>query len=335
VVGRALLPDPRGRFASVGDMQKDLAAAVGAPDAVPRTPMPKTMPIVGRITRRTSGKSFNVAAAAGLSGEEARWLVQKDKLDFGPFSLQQVIAQIQSGAFRGDNLIVDMDSGARQKIKDNPQLSEIARESERRLEQTRRAQAEHAHEHVERKKSRLFTFVIGGAVIALAVGAGFFIRNLKNAQNAELASRAEEEGIDAFIKNFKVEVSSKKRATTRRAGRGGGDKDDPFNSVTNLGDVSQGGADEILDEGRIQSVMGANYRKLVPCLMEERRRNPGLSDIDLEFAVQGSGRVSAVKVNGQRNGSLPSCVLGRMQSFSFPKFNGSKTIASWSMSMGH
>src|SRR5205814_1520672 len=98
--------------------------------------------------------------------------------------------------------------------------------------------------------------------------------------------------------------------------------------------VSQGGGEEILDEGRIQSVMGANYRKLVPCLMEERRRNPGLSDIDLEFAVLGSGRVSAVRVNGQRNGALPSCVLGRMQSFSFPKYNGSKTIASWSMSMG-
>ena len=34
-------------------------------------------------------------------------------------------------------------------------------------------------------------------------------------------------------------------------------------------------------------------------------------------------------------GALPGCMLSRMQSFNFPKFNGNKTIASWSMSMGH
>src|SRR6185369_923510 len=170
--------------------------------------------------------AFNVAAASGLSQEEARWLVQKDKLDFGPYSLQQVIAQIQSGQFRGDSLIVDMDSGARQKIKDHPQLGDIARNSERRLEQARRAQAEHATEHVERKKSRVFTFVIGAAVIGLAVGGGFFLRNLKAAREAELGSRADEAGVDAFIKQFKLEVSNSKKPTTRRAGRGGGgDKD--------------------------------------------------------------------------------------------------------------
>ena len=39
---------------------------------------------------------------------------------------------------------------------------------------------------------------------------------------------------------------------------------------------------------------------------------------------------SAVKVNGQKGG-FASCVMSRMPTF--PKFNGSKTIASWSMSM--
>ena len=34
-----------------------------------------------------------------------------------------------------------------------------------------------------------------------------------------------------------------------------------------------------------------------------------------------------------RNGAFPACVLGRMQSFPFPSFNGKKTGASWSLSM--
>ena len=60
----------------------------------------------------------------------------------------------------------------------------------------------------------------------------------------------------------------------------------------------------------------------------------GAREIAMDFVVRGNGKVSAVKVNGQRSGALPGCILGRMQSFNFPKFNGSKTIASWSMSMG-
>ena len=77
--------------------------------------------------------------------------------------------------------------------------------------------------------------------------------------------------------------------------------------------------------------MMKHYRGLVPCLMQERQRNPGVSEMSVDFVVRGTGKVSAVKVNGQKGGSFANCVLGRMPTF--PKFNGNKTIASWSMSM--
>ena len=89
----------------------------------------------------------------------------------------------------------------------------------------------------------------------------------------------------------------------------------------------------MLSEGDIQQVMMGNYRKLIPCIMEEKRRSPGTTDFEMDFVVLGSGKVSKVRVNGQQNGALAGCVLGRMQSFSFRKFNGAKSIASWSMSI--
>ena len=101
----------------------------------------------------------------------------------------------------------------------------------------------------------------------------------------------------------------------------------------NIGDVTKSGGEDTLDDGVIQRVMMGSYRSLVPCLMAEKHKNPGLSDMSIDFVVRGTGKVSAVKVNGQRGGAFPSCVLGRMQSFNFPRFNGSKTIASWSMSL--
>jgi hypothetical protein len=57
----------------------------------------------------------------------------------------------------------------------------------------------------------------------------------------------------------------------------------------------------------------------------------GAGEMSVDFVIRGTGKVSAVKVNGQKSGSFAQCVLGRMPTF--PKFNGSKTIASWSMSV--
>ena len=342
VVGRALLPNPAGRYPAPSEMMKALEAAVGsAPlSAAAAAPAPggeavagASAPQAGTAAAATAGRPFDVSAAAGLSQEEARWLVQKDRLDFGPFSLAQVKAQIEQGVFRGDNLIVDMDSGARQKIMDHPQLGEFARSSERRLEHARRVQAEHVHEKVERKKYKAFVLIIGAAVLVLAVGLGIWLKNREAARQGELASRVGEGDIDEFLKGVKVDFPSSKRPTARRGGRASGKGGDPFNTTTNLGDVTQGGEEAILSDRVIQNVMMTNYRKLVPCIMDERRRSPGLSDMDLEFIVLGSGRVSAVKVNGQQGGPFASCVLGRMQSFNFPKYDGSRTIASWSMAV--
>jgi hypothetical protein len=339
VVGRALLPNPAGRYPAPSELMKALEAAVAS---VPRPAAPApssdaasgaSAPQAGTAAAATAGRPFDVSAAAGLSQEEARWLVQKDRLDFGPFSLQQVKAQIEQGVFRGDNLIVDMDSGSRQKIMEHPQLGDFARSSERRLEHARRVQAEHVHEKVERKQYKAFVLIIGAAVLVVAVGLGIWLKNRGAAREGELASRVGESDIDEFLKGVKVDFPSSKRPAARRGGRASGKGGDPFNTTTNLGDVTQGKEEAILSDRVIQSVMMSNYRKLVPCIMDERRRSPGLNDMDLEFIVMGSGKVSAVKVNGQQQGPFASCVLGRMQSFNFPKYDGSRTIASWSMAV--
>jgi hypothetical protein len=323
VLARALAPQREARFTSVAELSAAFGAALGL-GAPPKAP-PVAAPGVGR--------SFNVAeAAGGMSGDAERWLVQKDKLDFGPFSMQQVKAQLEQGIFGADHLIVDMDSGARVKIKDHPQLGDFAVQAGRKLEAVRRAQAEHATETSERKKSRATFFILSAAVAAVVAVAVFFLWNRKDAEDAVLASRVGEADVDAFLKAVKLDFAQPKRPTARRAPSGGGRGDD-FSNDLNLGDVTKGGGDEILSDGVIQKVMMTHYRKLVPCLMEERRRSPSMAEMDLEFVVLGSGKVSAVKVNGQQKGTFPSCVLARMQSFGFPSYNGRRTIASWSMAL--
>jgi len=194
----------------------------------------------------------------------------------------------------------------------------------------RRAHAEHRSEKSEKNKS-LVTAVIVGAVAVVVLGAvGAYVWSRKDATEGKLASREEEAEIDKFLKGLKVttaKASVVKRGARRPGGAGGGS--DEFNNDMNLGDASKaGGGDETLDDGQIQDVMAANYRKLVPCIMQAH-----VPEMAIDFGVRGTGKVSAVKVNGQRSGAFPACVLGRMQSFNFPKFNGSKTVASWSMAI--
>jgi hypothetical protein len=270
-----------------------------------------------------------VAQAAGLAENDERWLIQKDKLDYGPFSLAQVMAQIERGEFRAEHIIVDVESGERKKIKEHPLLGEFALEADRRLEKQRRAQAEVTHQHVERKKGRATRLILGSVILALGAGMTYYITQRKAAEDDPLAMRIAEDDIEAFIQNAKFDFTKKKPTATRRASA----KGDEFSNVQNLGDVSQGGGEEILSDSVVQGVMMQNYKKLVPCIMNERRKNSGLSDVDMEFIIAGSGDVRAVKVNGQRSGTFPDCVLNKMKSFRFPSFNGKKTLANWSLSM--
>jgi hypothetical protein len=328
VIARAMAPQPHARFANPVELMNALATAADPPAAAPaangaQAPNGAPTPGPGRITL---GKSFDVAQAAGLAENDERWLIQKDKLDYGPFSLAQVMAQIEKGSFRAEHFIVDVESGERKKIKEHPLLGEFALDADRKLEKQRRAQAEVAHEHVERKKGRATRMIIGTAVIALAAGMGIFIIQRRAGDDEQLTMRVSEEDLDAFIKTAKFDFAKKKPATRR------GGKADDFSNNMNLGDVSQGGGDDILSDGQVQQTMMANYRKLIPCLMTERRHNPGLTDVDMDLVIVGSGKVKAVRVNGQSGSSFSSCILSRMQSFNFPSFNGRKTLASWSFS---
>jgi serine/threonine protein kinase len=329
VVARGMAPLSETRFSRPKELLDALGAVLASmAGGVPTAASP---PKRRSASRAAVGKSFSVADAVRLTEEYERWLIQKDKLDYGPFSLAQVMAQMDKGIFNGDDVIVDVDSGDRQKIREHPQLVEFTRITERRLEAQRRAQADQAHEHVERKKGRWTFFIIGVAVVGIGAGLAWFIHKRVAAKDDVLASRVSEADVDAFLKEVKISFPEHKRAGGRRGGVGPGGvagRAEDFNNNMDLGDVSQGGGDAILDEGTIDRVMHANYRRLVPCIMGR-----GVPTIEVDFVVQPTGRVKAVRVNGQGKGPLPMCILNQMQSFGFPTYKGKNTIASWSMSI--
>lgn len=281
-------------------------------------------------------KSFNVdAALSAVDDTHERWLIQKDKLDFGPFSMKDVRSQIEQGKIRGEHVIIDTENGQRQHVRDHAQLRQLVLEAEARLGEQERLEKEAADRSKFRGRMVTIFALVGVAVLALGGGA-FWYAKKHGAFETKVVKEVVHDGEYDFMKG--VEISMKvdppapkpKRPSGHRVGKNGKNE---FSDVTNLGDASEGGGDETLDQAVVQRVMTQNFKVLVGCIAEERRRNSSLHNVDMDFIIKGTGQVSAVKVNGSTSSPMASCMYGKMQSVAFPKFNGAKTHASFSLAL--
>jgi hypothetical protein len=101
-----------------------------------------------------------------------RWIVVKDKMDHGPFAAIELLQQIVSDTFTGDDELVDTHQNARVKIKDHPEFSRFAHHANLRRDQVKETKAVVAAEKRE-KAAGASKAVIGiiavAAVVAVAV----------------------------------------------------------------------------------------------------------------------------------------------------------------------
>lgn len=298
------------------------------------SPQPSRRPSVAEAA---VPKSFNVdAALSAVDDTHERWLIQKDKLDFGPFAMKEVRSQIESGKILGDHVIIDTENGQRQHVKDHPQLRQLVMEAEARLGEQQRLDAEARERSKFRGRMVTIFALVGVAVLALGGGA-FYYAKKHGAFETKVVKEVVHDGEYDFMKGVEISMKvdppavKKSRPSGHRASKNG--KNGEFSDVTNLGDASEGGGDETLDQAVVQRVMTQNFRVLVGCIAEERRRNSSLHNVDMDFIIKGTGQVSAVKVNGSTTSAMASCMYGKMQSVAFPKFNGAKTHASFSLAL--
>jgi hypothetical protein len=283
-------------------------------------------------------KSFNVdAALSAVDDTHERWLIQKDKLDFGPFAMKEVRSQIESGKIQGEHVIIDTENGQRQKVKDHPQLRQLVMEAEARLGEQQRLDQEAKDRSKFRGRMVTIFALVGVAVLALGGGA-FWYAKKHGAFETKVVKEVVHDGEYDFMKGVEISMkvdppAAKKPRPSSSGHRSKNGKNGEFSDVTNLGDASEGGGDETLDQAVVQRVMTQNFKVLVGCIAEERRRNSSLHAVDMDFIIKGTGQVSAVKVNGQTSSPMASCMYGKMQSVAFPKFNGAKTHASFSLAL--
>jgi hypothetical protein len=341
VVARACHRDPTKRFGRAEVLGEVVAEALHKGGAIQTAAVPTlaTAPTLGdqaslasEIAAKGATSDADRALAAALADTTEKWLIGKHRMDYGPFSLADVIAQIESGDIVAGHYIQDKDSGARSDVGEHALLGPLVEVARQKRDDLRRAQAEVVEQKRDKKRGAMLYGLIAAGVLAAAAAVYLILTTVGRDDGSHKVA-----GVSALDgASLKVTVSAPKKpaATHHRGGGGGGGgrrSPGPVNSGQNLVlDLSDDSDEtETLDMGAVYAVYSKYGRGLGSCLQSTGEHNAAIGII-----IDGpTGRVTFVKVNDQQSGALYSCLGSVLRGMQFPKIHGPRTRAEFEIAM--
>jgi len=277
----------------------------------------------------SSASGIDRVLATALADSTEKWLVTKGKMDYGPFSLADVIKQIEKGDIVHGNVIMDKDTGARADVASHPLLGPMVDQAKQKRDDQRRAQAEVAVASSHKTKGAVLYGFITLGVVGAALAAFMIIKAASNDETKKVAGIEELDGASLKVSVSMPKVPPKK--PKRTGGGGGGTNGGGAGSYTkgsedmslDMSDENDDGGSRTLDMNVVYGVYSKYGGKLGGCLA----RNGGGS-ASISIIIDGkSGRVTFVKVDGGQSGGKWSCFNGVMRSMQFPTTGGGRTRA--------
>ncbi|MCE9572141.1 MAG: hypothetical protein K8W52_03185 [Deltaproteobacteria bacterium] len=342
LVARMCARDPERRFGSVEVVKELIADALGRggglADEGPGSAQASApaMAAAPSLAQALSSPGIAIAPtdpalAAAMADTNEKWLIAKGRLDYGPFSLADVVAQIKAHQIVAGNIIVDKDTGARIAVDEHPLLGPMVDHAKVAKDDARRAEAEVAHQTREKKRGVVLYggIALGVGVVGLAV---YLI--VTHAGAAETKQVAGVEGVGAGQLAVKMTMP---KAPPKRAGGGGhrsgggGAGGSTQNGSENLSfDMSDESDDDgggPLDMTTVYNGYAPRAGQLMGCLSKT-----GAGSASIAMIIDGkSGRVTFVKVNGETSGALFACINGVLRGIQFPSTGGARTRAEFDL----
>jgi hypothetical protein len=295
---------------TIGDQQASLASEIAAAGPAASSPA-----VIDR------------ALAAALADTTEKWLISRNRMDYGPFSLADVIAQIERGEIVAGHIIQDKDSGARNDVGGHPLLGPIVEAARQHHDDQRRAQAEVKEQSRDKKRGALLYAMIGIGVVGAAAAAVLILRSVAHDDGGQRVAAVS--ALDGASLKVKVSEPKKPAPVAHRSGKraGGAAASSGENLALDLSDDSD--ETETLDLHTIYGVYSRYGGKLGGCMQSTGERAASIGII-----IDGpSGRVTWVKVNDKQAGGLYSCLGGVLRGMQFPKIHGPRTRAEFEIAM--
>jgi serine/threonine protein kinase len=277
-------------------------------------------------------RSIDRTLAAALADSTEKWLITKGRLDYGPFSLSDVVSQIENSDIVAGNFIMDKDTGARIDVGEHPLLGPMVEQARQQRDDQRRAAAEVKAERSDKKRSIVLYGLIGLAVAGAALGAYAIVASATSDDDKKLAAVSDLGGA-----TLEVKVSAPKQPPRPKhidstghgpAGGGAASGNASENLTLDLSDDSDEGS-ETLDMGTVYGVYSKAGGRLGSCL-----QSFGEHAVNIGIIIDGpSGRVTWVKVNGKQSGALYACLSGVLRALKFPSIHGPRTRAEFDIAM--
>jgi hypothetical protein len=290
---------------------------------------------------------------------EGRWLVVRGHLDYGPFTLDQLRAEIAHGRLSEDSILKQVPSGTRRAARELPVLVRLL-DAQRKKQAEERERREKERRDQQRRRRRMARGAVN-VLLAVVVAAGLtwllawrmqtpdeVVREVARLR-VEPSARADAlVTLPAIPRGADAGDKSERRGPRKRARRGGEEVTPPTTapSVPAAGetqsdlpppppvpetppppaevDFSESSPLDVAAREAAKAAVRRSTGQIRPCFDREVRRTPGLrGEYRVSFAVATTGKAYGVRVRGEGEiSSLQDCVRGTLAATTFPVFTG-------------
>lgn len=320
-----LAPNGAGKAPQIGarvSIHEEFRASIPQPEAAIRPSEVDLSKLVHQITEN----------------DAARWMVEKGRLDHGPFAGRELINMIANGEVLGDHSLLNMDTGMRKPVCEYPEFVEFVEQYRLKKAALDEKSAIASAAKVEKASNAAKFMVASGVILSilLLVGVYFLTRESEQTRtiaDADLADLYERGDVQiegsAGILPDPPRGSGRRRSGARRAGGGAGTSyEDAMNQVVEIGDATRSGGEGRLSPAQVVGAMNGRINTLFSCVSEELRGGRTLGRVRVDLAIAGSGQVLGSSV---RAGSpeFQRCVQQRVAAVRFPSFGAPRMGASY------
>jgi serine/threonine protein kinase len=297
---------------------------------------------------------FDIPELAGEFGDEEddgeqRYLVQKDGLDYGPFSHQQVLDQLYDDEIDEFTLVLDRVTQDRLPLGEMDAFEEEVEEYIPIREERKRKEAERRAELERKVKTGAGMGLIAAVIIGVfaLIGMTYYYLELPDPEELpvekafvsldfkflpppkEFQTVSADKDLMASIFNPEAsqeEIERKVRKKVRRkksgsSGSTGSGSSDGAGAAATVDMASDSGSGKVLTDYEINQKIMSNFGALRSCIMRELESNRGFKGVTVQFFIRPSGTTGGVKIRESAYANKPvgRCIVREFRSMKFPE----------------